>query len=62
MSKLFSLWEKLINKINSKADLVDGKVPVEQLPDTVATTIELEEAVASIDDSLSTAIGSGVLE
>jgi hypothetical protein len=40
----------------------NGKVPVEQLPDNLATTSDLENAITSIDNSLSTAIGSGVLE
>ena len=35
MSNLFSLWEKAINRLNSKADLVNGKVPASQLPDDI---------------------------
>lgn len=56
-----AIKEDVDSKLSGKADLVDGKVPVEQLPDDIATKIDLENAIAAIDTSLSTAIGSGVL-
>ena len=52
----------LRSELKVKADLVDGKVPVEQLPDNIATVDDLEEMLISIDNALSTSIGSGVLE
>ena len=55
-------WSKIKSSLSTKADLVDGKITDTQLPDTIATKSDLENAVASIDTSLSTAIGSGVLE
>lgn len=57
-----AIKEDVDSKLGGKADLVDGKIPVEQLPDDIATKIDLENAIAAIDTSLSTAIGSGVLE
>lgn len=35
MSKLFSLFSEIITKLNSKASLIDGKVPLSQLPDNI---------------------------
>lgn len=35
MSKFFSLFSEIITKLNSKASLVDGKVPLSQLPDNI---------------------------
>ena len=55
-------WGKIKAFLSAKADLINGKIPDEQLPDTVATKTDLENAITSIDNSLSTAIGSGVLE
>ena len=52
----------LRSDLETKADLVDGKVTLEQLPDEIVTRSDLEEAIVSIDTSLSTAIGSGVLK
>lgn len=59
---LSRLWQRIKSKLDTKADLVDGKVPIEQLPESVATKTDLENVVAEIDESLLTAIGSGVLE
>ena len=52
----------LRSELKVKADLVGGKVPVEQLPDNIATVDDLEEMLISIDNALSLSIGSGVLE
>lgn len=59
---LIYLWSKIKAFLSAKADLVNGKIPNEQLSDEIATKSDLEEAITSIDNSLSAAIGSGVLE
>lgn len=51
----------LRSDLDTKADLVDGKITVEQLPDEIATKSDLENVIAAIDAALSAAIGSGVL-
>ena len=55
-------WGKVKSKLSTKADLVNGKIPAAQLPNELATKTDLKNALDSIDTSLSTAIGSGVLE
>ncbi len=52
--------EKL-EKIDNKADLIDGKIPASQLPETVASKSDLDNAISVIDSLLASAIGSGVL-
>ena len=56
------LWSQIKIFLSKKADLVDGKIPNKQLSDEIATKSDLEEAITAIDNALSTAIGSGVLE
>ena len=51
----------LRSDLKTKADLVDGKILTEQLPDVVASKSDLEEAIMEIDSALSASIGSGVL-
>lgn len=52
----------LKSDLNTKADLKDGKIMFNQIPDEIATKSDLENAITAIDNSLSAAIGSGVLE
>lgn len=51
----------LRSDLKTKADLVDGKILTEQLPDSVASKSDLEAAIMEIDSALSASIGSGVL-
>jgi hypothetical protein len=37
MNKFFTLLQNIISKLNSKADLVDGKIPASQLPDDIGS-------------------------
>lgn len=52
----------LRSDLDTKADLVNGKIMINQIPDEIATKSDLETAITAIDNSLSAAIGSGVLE
>ena len=47
--------------LETKADLVDGKIITSQLPETVASKSDLDNAISVIDSLLASAIGSGVL-
>lgn len=55
-------WSKVKASLSTKADLVNGKVPMQQLSNEVATKSEIEAAISSLDAALSAVIGSGVLE
>lgn len=49
----------LKSDLKEKADLIDGKIPLEQLPDDVVSRSEFEEAIAAIYKSLSATTESG---
>lgn len=51
----------LRSDLDTKADLKDGKIMINQIPNEIATKSDLENVIAAIDAALSTAIGSGVL-
>ena len=41
MNKFFTLLQNIILKLNSKADIVDGKIPASQLPDDIGGLTEV---------------------
>ena len=68
MGKFFILLRDIINKLNSKATLVDGKVPKEQLPDDIGevdlsnyyTKTEIDEMIGDCEgviNSINTLVG-----
>ena len=56
------LLSRIKVRFEGKADLVNGKIPDEQISENIATKDDLEEAVQLLDEAISLAIGSGVLE